>query len=157
MRRIVAVAASLVLLVACARTGQPQDTIRPDTSTPASAGPAVDVELTCEVFFRSAVTAQLDQGEVVTLVADGDVARVERDPLTFEAAYTDDEFDGRSVSIRITEGDRAVMSHLLQMARDRAPENQFVGGHGFSGLLYAYSAEGAEMQYWCQARPLRDQ
>jgi hypothetical protein len=148
----------LLLLAGCASTLEaPGSTIRPDTPTPPTQGPPVDLEIACHVFYRDSVEKSPDEGETLILVSDGDVARVERAKLTFEARYSDDGFEGRSLSIHVTEGGRAVGSHLYQLRRDAAPVNEFEGGHGFTGLAYAYSAAGAEMQHWCEARVLRDQ
>ncbi len=45
-----------------------------------------------------------------------------------------------------------IVSQLFQLAVDSGPDNQFVGGHGFTGLSYAYDpVSGAELQYWCEA------
>ena len=45
-----------------------------------------------------------------------------------------------------------IVSHLFQLPDDSGPENQFEGGHGFTGLNYAYDpVSGAELQYWCEA------
>ncbi len=156
MRRIAGLLG--LLLAGCAGTLEaPGSTIRPDTPTPTIQGAPVDLEIACHVFYRDSVEESPDEGEILILVSDGDVARVERAKLTFEARYSDDEFEGRSLSIHVTEGDRAVTSHLYQLRRDAAPVNEFEGGHGFTGLAYANAADGAEMQSWCDARILRDQ
>jgi pantothenate kinase-related protein Tda10 len=35
---------------------------------------------------------------------------------------------------------------------DSDPQNQFVGGRGFTGLHYSYQPNsGAELQFWCEA------
>jgi hypothetical protein len=44
-----------------------------------------------------------------------------------------------------------IVSQLFQLPVDSGPDNQFVGGHGFTGLSYAYDpVSGAELQYWCE-------
>ncbi len=167
----------LVLLAAgCARAANPSGTgtVLPDcdpaspvskASSPPNCAPVsttepgsvVDLEITCQVFYREGVEEQLDQGETLTLVANGDEAIVRRDHLTLRARYFDDEFEGRSLVIDISEGDRQVMRELYQLRRDAAPANDFEGGHGFTGLVYTYAEGGAEMQYFCTAHALRDQ
>ena len=45
-----------------------------------------------------------------------------------------------------------LVSHLFQLPPDAGPTDQFVGGHGFTGLTSAYDpVSGAELQYWCEA------
>jgi hypothetical protein len=34
---------------------------------------------------------------------------------------------------------------------ESGPSNQFNGGNGFTGLVYAYLTSGAELQYFCRA------
>lgn len=157
MRRALGVTVLLLLLAGCARVTGPGDQITPDTPTPTVPGPVVNLEIVCQVFYRDSVEEPPDEGESVTLVSDGDVGRIERGSLVFEARYVDDEFEGRALSIHVTEGDRAVASHLYQLGRDAAPVNEFEGGHGFTGLAYTYAADGAELQHFCTARVLRDQ
>lgn len=157
MKRLGLLLITLVLLGGCARAATPGGTITPDTPGPSIPGTPVDLEISCPVFYRDSVESPGDEGDGVTLVSDGDTGTVEREHLTFTATYLDDGFEGRAVSIHVKEDGRAVMSHLLQIPRDRVPENQFEGGHGFTGLLYAYASGGAEMQYWCTAHALRDQ
>jgi hypothetical protein len=148
----------LLLLTGCASTLEtPGGTIRPDSPSPTSPGAPIALEISCHVFYRDTVEESPDEGETVTLVSDGDETRVERARLTFLARYSDDGFEGRSLSIHVTQGERSVTSHLYQLRRDAAPVNEFQGGQGFTGLAYAYSADGAEMQHWCDAHVLRDQ
>ncbi len=41
-------------------------------------------------------------------------------------------------------------STLYQLPPDSGPQNQFGGGHGFTGLNYSYAPDStAELQYWC--------
>ena len=50
---------------------------------------------------------------------------------------------------RTTESEPLV-TQLYQLPEGAWPEDQFVGGHGFTGLTYAYDpVSGAELQYWC--------
>jgi hypothetical protein len=157
MRRIAGIL-GLLLLAGCAgMAGTPRSTIRPDTPTPTTPGPVVNLEITCQVFYRDSVETALDGGETVTLLTDGDQARVDREHLNFVAGYSDDEFEGRALSIGVSEGERGITSHLFQLRRDSAPVNDFEGGHGFTGLAYVLSSGGAEMQHFCTARALRDQ
>ncbi|MEX2458386.1 MAG: hypothetical protein WD770_05320 [Actinomycetota bacterium] len=157
MRRTPLLLMVVALLAGCARASGPGDQITPDTPTPTTPGPVVNLEISCQVFYRDNVEESPDEGESVTLVSDGDVGRIERGALVFEARYLDDGFEGRALSIHVTEGDRPVSTHLYQLRRDETPVNEFEGGHGFTGLAYSYSSHGAELQHFCTARALRDQ
>ncbi|HUV93017.1 MAG TPA: hypothetical protein VMV80_08020 [Anaerolineales bacterium] len=43
--------------------------------------------------------------------------------------------------------------HALSLPIDSGPQNQFIGGHGFTGLNYSYQPDsGAELQYWCAVK-----
>lgn len=169
MRRAAGLLATLILTSACGQvagtsatagsdcepdvpftSGQPTPTCPPQAPAPAET--ALNMAITCHVFYRSAVTKAVDKGEDVTLDKDRDVVRVDRALLQFEARYDDSPYESRSLNINVSEHDRGVLHHLYQMHREALPVNEFVGGHGFTGLL-GYSAAGAEMQYWCEAVP----
>ena len=61
----------------------------------------------------------------------------------------------RSLRTWVTALDESVIynSQLYQLPLDSGPSNQFVGGHGFTGLNYSYHPDSsAELQFWCEAR-----
>ena len=91
----------------------------------------------------------------ITLANGGDHEVVEHDDLRFDAQYWDDEYEGQSLSIYVTDLDTGeeIVRQLYQMDREKGLTNQFVGGHGFTGLTYVYHPRStAEMQYFCLAR-----
>ena len=66
----------------------------------------------------------------------------------------DGEFSGEGrflkVSVSSIEDDREVTSQLYQLSKTGPPQNEFHGGHGFTGLSYAYHPTSpSELQYWC--------
>lgn len=73
--------------------------------------------------------------------------------LELHGAYSDGREDGeRALRLWVTQTaePEPLVSHLYQLPEDGWPVNQFVGGHGFTGLMYAYDpVSGAELQYWC--------
>jgi hypothetical protein len=75
--------------------------------------------------------------------------------LEFHAAYTDGRADGeRALRVWVTPTgtDDVIVTHLYQLPADDGPTDQFVGGHGFTGLNYAFDpVSGSELQYWCEA------
>jgi hypothetical protein len=71
------------------------------------------------------------------------------------AAYRTGAADNqRNLRLWVTDAAETAVAHstLYQFEPDSGPQNQFVGGHGFTGLNAAYQASsGAELKYWCAA------
>ena len=121
----------------------------------AARGPAAEFAgIECQVFYRPSMGESFRES-TVTLAKGGDRAVVEQDDLRWDASYWDDEYEGRSLSVAVTglgTGEELVRQ-LYQIDREKGLANQFVGGHGFTGLVYVYHpVSTAEMQYFCQAR-----
>jgi len=75
--------------------------------------------------------------------------------MGFQARFQDDQFEGRALSIAVTnlETGAEISRQLYQFDPQNPPENQFIGGHGFTGLHYVYHpGSEAEMQYFCSVR-----
>jgi hypothetical protein len=112
------------------------------------------VSIDCQVFYRPSVTESLSES-AITLTMHGDHEVVEFDELEFNAQYWDDQFEGRSLSISVASPDTGdeIVRQLYQMDRGKSLVNQFIGGHGFTGLIYVYHPDStAELQYFCEAR-----
>lgn len=75
--------------------------------------------------------------------------------LTLHAQYWSGAADGeRALRLWVTPtaSEELIVSQLFQLPTESGPTNQFRGGHGFTGLNYAYDpTSGAELQYWCAA------
>jgi hypothetical protein len=140
-RRILLLSLALVLLAACAATGE-------------QAAPARAEVITCHVAYRGNPGGPIEREEVLTLAdenGEGSLLFVE---MAFHASYRAGIPDNeRALRIEITppEQQTAITTQLYQLQVDRGPANQFVGGHGFTGLTYVYSENGAELQFWCTA------
>lgn len=109
--------------------------------------------ITCEVFYRHLPGESLS-GQTITLAGDGNRERVEFEDLTFSAQYSGDEFEGWSLFISVTmaEGDEQIVGQLYQLDREQGLRNQYLGGHGFTGLGYVYHPSSTgELQYFCAA------
>ncbi len=116
---------------------------------------AAALEVECQVFYRSSPAAGGFEERTLTLDSGDPAGSVEFDDLAFNAQYLDDAFEGRALSISVTDPGtgRQHSAHLYQMDPERAPSNEFIGGHGFTGLAYAYHpTSSAEMQFFCLAR-----
>ena len=115
----------------------------------------VPVSIDCRVFYRPSVTETLSGESAVTLTTSGDHEIIEFDDMEFSAQYWDDQFEGRSLVISVASPDTGdeVVRQLYQMDRGKSLINQFIGGHGFTGLIYVYHPTStAELQCFCEAR-----
>lgn len=131
----------LILLVACG--GQ------------TAGAPPKASEITCQTAYRSSVTQPIEREEVANIPDSSGDHSISFDDMIFHAAYRSGEADNeRSLQVWITDIDDATrfQNHLYQLELDSGPVNQFIGGHGFTGLNYSYHPQsGAELQYWCEA------
>ncbi|MCP4538609.1 MAG: hypothetical protein GY832_15860 [Chloroflexi bacterium] len=109
----------------------------------------------CQVFYRASTGASLSEGSLVALTPNGGLEVATFDELEFSAHYSGDQFEGPSVSISVIAPDTGeqIVRQLYQIDQAKGLVNQFVGGHGFTGLVYVYRpGSTAEMQYFCQVR-----
>ena len=95
----------------------------------------------------------LGPGEELAVTADAAEASADFEFLSISLRLFDDEFEGRSVIVDVTDrGTREIVTRgLYQLRRDALPPDSFEGGHGFTGLLYSYHPSGAELQHICAA------
>ncbi|MEZ4644543.1 MAG: hypothetical protein R3E31_17720 [Chloroflexota bacterium] len=120
--------------------------------------------IVCTVAYRSSVEVGIEREETLTFTdADAEQA-VAFTAMTFHAAYDAGGADNeRNLRVWVTDTSAALStsaaetavyhSTLFQLEADRGPVNQFVGGHGFTGLNYSYApGSTAELQYWCAAQ-----
>src|SRR5262245_46006449 len=71
--------------------------------------------------------------------------------LTFSVGYHLSEQEIDTVSLRAADGSTSVLAVLYQLA-DGLPQNQFAGGHGFTGLLYfTHPTAGGDYQAFCES------
>lgn len=97
----------------------------------------------------------IEQEETLTFADVDDEQSAAFGAMTFHAAYRTGAVDNeRSLRVWVTDAAETAVSHstLYQLEPDSGPQNQFVGGHGFTGLNYSYApGSTAELQYWCEA------
>lgn len=130
----------VVLLVGCSSTSGEIDEL-----------PDVPESIECQVFYRSRPGESLS-GSTIILTRDSSQETVEFETLAFRGQYSGDEFEGWSVSITVTptETDEEMVRQLYQLDGEQGLRNQFIGGHGFTGLVYVYHPNSTgEMQYFC--------
>ena len=113
------------------------------------------IRITCEVFYRPGAGMALEAAPEITFAGGNERQAVSYDSLSFEGVFQDDTYEGRALSINITAPQKSskITSQLYQFDSLNPPENQFIGGHGFTGLVYVFDPESsAEMQYFCSYR-----
>ncbi len=72
----------------------------------------------------------------------------------FRVLYDDSPYEGRSLLTYVysTSTGKLIEQSRFQLDRQKGPMNQFMGGHGFTGLHYVYAPDSAaELQYWCSS------
>ena len=112
----------------------------------------IPLEVSCTVFHRPS-TNVAGQEVVVTLNSGTSQETLTVDEFVFQAHYQDDEFEGRSLQLTVNaaDTDQQLTAQLYQMIHTQPPANEFVGGHGFTGLTYVYHPTSpAELQFFCQ-------
>jgi hypothetical protein len=105
----------------------------------------------CEVFYRPAAGASFDD-EVLTLSTAGDQGTLAFDDMAFGATFLSDAGEGQSLSIVVTDSasGNELARGLYQFDPQAGLRDQFIGGHGFTGLTYVYHpASDSEVQYFC--------
>lgn len=134
-----------LLLVACGGIGGTNTAVSPPKAE----------TITCTAAYRSSVEVGIEREETLTFGDSDTEQSVAFADMTFHTAYSTGAADNeRALRLWVTRGgEEAMVSHatLYQLPQDSGPQNQFVGGHGFTGLNYSYHPDsGAEMQFWCE-------
>jgi hypothetical protein len=146
---------AMLLLAACSNTAAGTDAASPSGEPPTPAPAVQDVKpITCSTFYRSRETQPPKDGPVLTFDQPEQSETARFDDLVLRGQHINDEFEGRSLSVSVSEEGRKhpLFNQLFQMEANGAPENIFgVTGQGFTGLLYAYAASGAELQFFCRS------
>jgi len=141
MKKMVIIILILLILAAC----QPRATAK-----------QAQLAIKCETLYRSSTVSAdepLNESAVFELRCDENKYLETYQDMAIMAQYYHDEYEGRSmqVSISDTVSGRQLASFLYQFPFDEQPVNQFVGGHGFTGLAYIYHPESpAELQFFCE-------
>ena len=120
--------------------------------------------ISCTAAYRASVTQGIEREETILFGDTDSEQSIAFTDMVFHAAYSAGEADNeRNMRVWVTgggetpalsEAETAVYhSTLYQLPLNSGPQNQFVGGHGFTGLTYSYQPEsGAELQFWCEAK-----
>ena len=123
--------------------------------TTSEAPPSSDGTIICEVFYRPGAGGDLEAAPLITFTEGNDLQVHEFETMTFEASFQDDAYEGRALRIAVTnpENGDEITLQLYQFDPQNPVENQFVGGHGFTGLNYVFQPDSsAEMQFFCSLK-----
>ena len=111
--------------------------------------------ITCHTAYRGNVGRPIEHEDNLIFTNSDEQQSLSYDELAFHAHYSAGELDGeRALRVWVTENGESdpLIVQLYQLPQNSGPQNQFVGGHGFSGLIYVTGPVGkAELQFWCEA------
>lgn len=111
--------------------------------------------IVCSTAYRVSVSEALTEPDHIRFEDEDSTQSIPYIYLELHAEYRAGRVDEeRSLRLWVTPTgeDNVLVSQLYQLPEDSGPANQFVGGHGFTGLNYSYDpVSGAELQYWCEA------
>lgn len=109
----------------------------------------------CTAAYRSSVEQGIEREETIAFADSDDEQVISFTDMVFHAAYRAGKLDNeRALRVWVTDISETAVSQstLYQLLPDSGPQNQFGGGHGFTGLNYSYAPDStAELQYWCAA------
>jgi hypothetical protein len=133
--------ATVITLAACGS---------PDEQPGDQAGTIPD-SVTCEVFYRPSPGAPFAES-TLTLSTAGAQESLTFENMRFGATFLSDAGEGQSLSIVVSDsntGDELTRG-LYQLDPQSGLQDQFIGGHGFTGLAYVYHpTSDSEVQYFC--------
>lgn len=144
----------LVVVLACVESEPDDGPVAGSDPDQISASEVVPLTVECHTAYRPSVTVGITLEQTLELSSTEDTKSVDLGDLRFGAIYFDGEFSGEGRFLKVTvfsiEDDREVTSQLYQLSKTEPPQNEFHGGHGFTGLSYAYHPTSpSELQYWC--------
>lgn len=137
---------SLLISLAACKPAEPE--------SESTAIPLAEAEITCEVYYRAAAGGALEAGPELVFSGENEEQSAPFDDLLFIGRYTVDAGEGRAFAVAVSDAASGteIARSLYQLSPDGL-RNQFIGGHGFTGLVYIFHpSAAAEMQYFCQVR-----
>ena len=113
-----------------------------------------DFSITCTGFARPNVATSDMQRRTLKLGPQGGNRSVSVGQFRFRAQFVADEFEGKALDVFVyPKGKKDLIAQgKYQFDADDPPANQFIGGQGFTGLIYVMHPQTeAELQYFCKA------
>ena len=88
---------------------------------------------------------------LVKRVAAREAATMRLADLSLVVSFVSDEGEGSAVNLRASFSEKPLVSWLYQLPRNPPPRNQFVGDHGFTGLVHLTDpTRGDDYQLICK-------
>jgi hypothetical protein len=125
-----------------------------------AAEPSGPAAVGCKLFWRASNTVgpsdsptdpKFQFQERAIRVGRGEQASASLADIALDVHYLSDAFEGSSVSVRAAFDGKALVSWLFQLSTSSPPKNQFVGGHGFTGLVYlTHPTKEGDYQFMCE-------
>lgn len=134
--------ATLIALVACGTPAENDSDVQAGT---------IPETIICELFYRPSPGAPFEE-TALTLSTAGDQGSQAFEDMTFVATFLSDAGEGQSLSIVVSDSNTGaeLTRGLYQFDPQAGLRDQFIGGHGFTGLAYVFHpASGSEVQYYC--------
>jgi len=111
--------------------------------------------ISCTFYYRPAATEDYpEHEEVVVQVSANEEKSATLGELELALSYADSAIEGAYARVAITADEQEVMASLYQFEPGERPINQFIGDHGFTGLIYlTHPTEGGDYQLICKSLP----
>lgn len=111
--------------------------------------------ISCTFYYRPAATEEYpEHEESVIEVRANEEESTSLGELELELSYADSSVEGAYARVAVTADDKEVMASLYQFEPGERPINQFLGDHGFTGLIYlTHPTGGGDYQLVCKAAP----
>jgi hypothetical protein len=125
-------------------------------STPGAAGGSStgDIAIECQVFYRPS-PGESFQEAAISLGPENATRSEVFDGMVFTGSFFEGPGEGPSLSLAISDPvtEDEMARQLYQIDQSKGLTNQFIGGHGFTGLVYIFHpGSPAELQYFCSAQ-----
>jgi hypothetical protein len=117
---------------------------------------AAPLDIECQTFYRPSVEQEPGNGTAIRVGSRDDSGRADYTDMVFDVQLNKDPGEGASLVLTGTAGGSGslILRELYQIDQAQGLQNQFVGGHGFTGLVYAYHPTlPAELQFFCSVQP----
>ena len=120
----------------------------------AGADTPTEFSITCRAFARPDVETSTMQARTIKLGPQAGNRSATLGDFRFRAQFVSDEFEGKALDVFVyPKGDQdPIAQGKYQFDDIDPPSNQFVGDHGFTGLIYVMHPQTeAELQYFCKS------
>ena len=115
---------------------------------------SVPDQVDCHIFYRASMGMAFSESTLeLTPSVSSEVTAGEN--FTVAGRYLQDPGEGPAVTLTVVDASSGteIVRHLYQIDREHGLRNQFIGGHGFTGLAYVFEpGSTGELQYYCEAR-----